>query len=323
MPLSGATPTERFYAPGRRLLQWMERAGLGRDHPFIYFAAPLMLSGAWVWLVLSTTWLASAAVVLTFAFQGFVSYLSGADTLAQRDARQEVWGVVKDLNTDTMGHLAILLRFYRERYLSGGGMDATAFRVTMTGLQQHLLGHIIEVIGQHHGLTNKHELSANWSLFEEDDHGQWFRPVVYDRNMPDRQPSPFRRYPIEQHIPGAATAFLTGEVAYVADTADQEVAHHFRKRASYRCVLSFPVNSGDRVVGVVNVDAQQPEQLTPDLEYLLRHIAYLIGLCEALKGTAYDTSEPAIADGQTSERNRQPQHNGVNGFRSREPERNP
>lgn len=282
------TPTDRFYEPGRRFLRWLEQAGLGRDHPLAYFSAPIMVAVSWVWFVVDANMLSTIAIAGAVVFQAVTSYLSGADTLARRDVHQEVWNRIKTLNTDTMGHMAILLRYYRERFEADPGMDAVEFRVGMTHLQQHLLRHLVDVIAEHIGLSErKYELSANWAMPERDERGQWFRPRVYDRNMPDRQPFPFRRYPIEGHAVGAAQAFLTGELAFVPDTAAPEAAEHFRANAPYRCTLAFPVNSGDQVVGVVNVDARHPHQLTPDLEYLIRHIAYVIGLCESFKETAY------------------------------------
>jgi hypothetical protein len=287
MPSHARTPTDRFYDPGRRFLRWLEQAGLGRDHPLAYFSAPVLVGIAWVWFVVDGTVWSTIGIASAVLYQGLTSYLSGADTLARRDVHQEVWNRIKTLNTDTMGHMAILLRYYRERFVAEPGMEPVEFRVGMTHLQQHLLRHLVDVIAEHLGLSEKYELSANWALPEADDRGRWFRPRVYDRNMPDRQPFPFRRYPIDGNAPGAARAFLTGELAFVPDTAAPDAAEHFRPNAPYRCTLAFPVNSGDQVVGVVNVDARHAHQLTPDLEYLIRHIAYVIGLCESFKETAY------------------------------------
>ena len=254
------TPTDRFYEPGRRFLRWLEQAGLGRDHPLAYFSAPVMVAVSWVWFVVDATALSTIAIAAAVVFQAITSYLSGADTLARRDVHQEVWSRIKTLNTDTMGHMAILLRYYRERFEADPGMDAVEFRVGMTHLQQHLLRHLVDVIAEHIGLSErKYELSANWAMPERDERGQWFRPRVYDRNMPDRQPFPFRRYPIEGHAVGAAQAFLTGELAFVPDTAAPEAAEPLHPglprqqrrpggwRRQRRCPPSASAHDGPRV----------------------------------------------------------------------------
>jgi GAF domain-containing protein len=299
------TPTERFYEPGRRLLRWLEQAGLGRDHPLAHFSAPLLLGAAWIWAVVAPGPVAFSAVVACFAYQGLLSYLSGADALTQRDARQEVWERVEKLNADTMGHLAVLMRVYRERAAEPERMSPLAFRLVVTGIQQNLLAHLVDAAAEHHGLRDRRALSANWAMEEPETGAGWFRPLLYDRNMSDRQPSTRRRYPIAADAAGAPEAFRTGQVALVPDTQAPEARPWFRADAPYRCVLSFPVKAGDEVLGVVNLDAVEPAMLDHETAHLIRHVAYLVGLCETLKQNA--TEAPALPDHACSSS----EHNGA------------
>jgi len=50
----------------------------------------------------------------------------------------------------------------------------------------------------------------------------------------------------------------------------KEFAGRFRPGVSFRSILSFPVNSGNEVIGVADVDATRTNLLSPDLEYMIR-----------------------------------------------------
>lgn len=276
--------TQRFYEPGRKLLRWLDTAQIGRDHPFVPFMAIGLIGASAIWLSVDQSLLSIAFAIFAVLTQILVAYLAGAEVVARRNASDEIWNIIKRLNTDIMGHLAALLSDLRQRQTDRHSLPPRQFRAQMVHFQQHLLHHATNVIAEHIELEKREVLSANWTMRVPGREPPAFRVVVYDRHMADRQVSTQRFHDIREGSPGASLAYLSGEVAFVEDTRAEGHLVPFRDDARYRSILSFPVSLRDgEVLGVLNIDSTETGILDPDLEYLVRDIAYLVGLCECLK----------------------------------------
>lgn len=251
----------------------------------------------WVLFVCASIWLERGSGWLSVVFFAAASLLVGSSQYVQwarristdqlrrsaesalSQAESDVWETVRRLNTDAMGHLSVLASLIRQRRESPREMSPRQFALSLQSLQQHLLTHIINVLQVQLELDDARTLSANWCLLDADN--RTFSVRVYDRNMPNRQPTPRRKHSVAPGMPGASEAFLSREVCVVKDTADYPEA--FPDNPPYRSILSLPVVTADIVVGVVNVDASVPGILDTDLQHFVQDAAYIIGVCEVLR----------------------------------------
>lgn len=98
--------------------------------------------------------------------------------------------------------------------------------------------------------------------------------VRFDRHMLGR-----KGLALKVDLPGAGVAYTSGTPQRIEDIRDPEIAHHFRKDAPYRSVISIPVQIDGRTVGVVNVDATVPKMVTrPEVLSAMLPFVALMGI---------------------------------------------
>ncbi len=277
----------RFYAPGRSTLRWFARAGLPAPNaPVGVTLIPAALALSLIWLQLDPgAWSAGAAIVLVL-LQAVLLYLNGAAAQVGSDLQKEIWDRVRRLNENSTGHLALLLECFSNRHRQSPGerTPKSAYLQTLRDFQQHFLQHAVDVVCTHLEVDpSTDEISANWCLRGRGENADAFRVELYDKNMARRRPRDDDWKAIEPGRPGASAAFLGAEVALVADTRDNEVAGVFSDTAPYRSILSVPVDCRGEVIGVVNLDAKEPNLLRIEHQFLVLHAAYLVGFCEVLR----------------------------------------
>jgi hypothetical protein len=59
-----------------------------------------------------------------------------------------------------------------------------------------------------------------------------------------------------QNLPGAPEAIEQEKINYIKDTQSKELANLFRNK-SYRSILSIPLISGSKKIGVINIDSEE------------------------------------------------------------------
>ncbi|XHC26783.1 MAG: GAF domain-containing protein [Phycisphaerales bacterium] len=277
----------KFYALGERIVRWCRQANLpAPNHPAVVTTIPLGLGASVVWLELSANKWSAASAIAFCILEAFVLYLNGASAQLAQEPKAEVWDRVQRLNADATGHLVLLLEAFAARHRAGDAprLGKAAYQERLRGLQQHLLSHAVNMICASADLDSKTSpISANWCLRREDETDDQFRVIVYDKNMPDRRPKAGNWRPIASARPGASQAFLTGCVNFVDDTHSEEYREFFDNSPTYRSILSVPVECSGSVIGVMNVDASEPETLVEDHQHLVLDIAQLIGWCELLR----------------------------------------
>jgi len=280
----------RWLAPGRSLLRWADRHELWRpNHPLVSWIAISLLAIAFLVTKLAPSPWLIAVVVILLLFEIFVKYLDQAAADVDRELREDVWNQIMRLNERVTGNVAVIMDHCSAR--SRRAIDHTEYRERLRGLQQHLLGHIVDVLNHKLNLPpDSMTLSANWAVRGEGEHADQFQVLRYDRNMPDRRVRSDRWHPIADGLPGASEAFERCKTTLVPDTHDEDLSTFFPERPAYRSILSVPVETNGEIIGVVNIDSDQPEVLRVEHATLVWDVAYLIGLCQVLERSSYASS---------------------------------
>jgi hypothetical protein len=277
--------TAGFYLPGC----WVFRKGPSWLRTWV---APLIMLGAIVVSIVAVpiaTWLGVPSGRLWLVYSvlalvaGVASYLRESEAklkeLEKASVKVEYLAQVKRDHDEATGNLSALLRLLEAR--NARSITPTQLEERLNDLQGRLLLQIVAVMELARAL-GRGVVSANW-VVRDPNNPDVFRVVRYDRNRVDRVAG--RAHEIRQGLPGAAEAFLKGDVCLVADTQAEDTRAHFTDNRSYRTILSIPVRVRDGfVLGVVNVDGTIPRTFQVEDAYLISDAAYVIGLCETLKG---------------------------------------
>ncbi len=269
----------RFYRPGRAIVRWLQRAIGAWSLDLLEIFAPAQITACAVAqrFTGAATWPLGWAIEAAL-FQVLVSYLVRTQKKLQEvelaDVKGTALAMLKRHKQDATGNLSQLLKL-----LLSDEKNESDIRYLQTAFLAHAVDVAKETLG--HGSSWDHRIAASW-VIPVDDFSE-FKTVAYDRNRADR--SPGKRRPILPGIPGAPEAFLTGKTVLIADTRTEAMRTHFPDDTTYGTILSIPVrvlnlDDRDRVIGVMSLDCEKSGDLTMDLEYLVKDVAYVIGLCE-------------------------------------------
>ncbi|MBX3388144.1 MAG: GAF domain-containing protein [Phycisphaeraceae bacterium] len=228
--------------------------------------------------VLIAIGVSAAAVAYLKEAESRLEKLEKEDAIAAvHQARQDVWRRIGELNSDAAGATGQLVEALDDR-----SRNQPKFQSQVEHLQTAILANIADCLSQHLGLDRR-VISANWSVLQVQEGKEYFVPLRYDRHDV-RRAHGSRSHELASDKPGASRALLTGKVTLVPDTQSSDMLPFFPDSPAYRSILSIPVTVRNSRLGVVNIDATEPNLLSLDLETLVADLAYLIGLCEHLKG---------------------------------------
>lgn len=216
--------------------------------------------------------------------QAFVGYLAAAEKAIDEAEKQSALDRFVLFNKMAAGNVgAVLDTFWRRhRRRTNAQTSDGEYLASLQSRQQQLLSHAARIIRHQIGAGLAEDaITANWCLRGMGEHENSFRVEVYDRDMHDRKADPDDWKVIQEDLPGASAAFLSGDITLVPDTHD--LPDIFSGKDAYRSILSVPVKVESRVLGVMNLDARDPDILNTEHGELVLDVAYLIGFCEILR----------------------------------------
>jgi hypothetical protein len=294
MATSGQVDT--FWRPGARAVGWIRRSLPDGTFAALEILTPVSVGIAGVLTkVYSNECWPIKALIVSIIVQALMTYLSKsggkldesvAESEVQR-ARDETQRVKSEASAelqrrkmDFAGNLSQLLK-----------AAVAKDQVQIDVIQMGLLRHAVDLIRRELELPDTDTRIAACWLARVNGKDK-FKTMIYDRHRTDRSPGTVR--PIQEGLPGASQAFLTGSVCCITDTHDKRVRNYFQPPPIYRTILSVPAavlnipeGSGSipvRTEGVLNVDCTETGILKESHAFLVHDIAFLMALCVRVTG---------------------------------------
>jgi hypothetical protein len=251
----------------QRLCRWLHgianAMGALRVVRLAHYALPLIclgLLGPFFELWAGEFWLWAVWVLLIAAWALCAMVLHGE--------RLELRETATERTKETVGLLWALVGEVGRRRLKE--VRPSEFRVHVLHVQGNLLRHLVQAMSDALRIPDI-ELHANWMTLD----GDVLATKVRDRPVENRPA--IRRLSLGTDVRGAAAAAKNAVIYIESDTQE---GNNYGERLPYRSFISVPILMGERVIGVVNVDALRPSVFDDTLEWRIKEVGYIIGLLE-------------------------------------------